>query len=110
MELQLKFYDSFPGLLKLPKKWSCQMLYLLYQLLDINLFHYITFRGIVAFFIGFIFTIGVMPLFIRWAQGRATQPIYELAPENHREKGETPTMGGVIFIGGAVLGTLIAAN
>jgi phospho-N-acetylmuramoyl-pentapeptide-transferase len=87
------------------------MLYYLYSLGGINIFHYITFRGIVAFFISFIFTIIAMPFFIRWASNRsATQPIYELAPENHKKKSKTPTMGGVVFVTGALIGILLTAK
>ena len=39
-----------------------------------------------------------MPKFIEWAKKRATQPIYELAPDSHQKKSKTPTMGGVIFL------------
>jgi phospho-N-acetylmuramoyl-pentapeptide-transferase len=39
-----------------------------------------------------------MPKFIEWAKNRATQPIYELAPDSHKKKSKTPTMGGVIFL------------
>jgi phospho-N-acetylmuramoyl-pentapeptide-transferase len=46
-----------------------------------------------------------MPRFIKWAKAKkANQPIYEYAPEGHKEKVGTPTMGGVVF----VVGTLIA--
>jgi phospho-N-acetylmuramoyl-pentapeptide-transferase len=87
------------------------MLYYLYEFMGINIFHYITVRGIIAFFISFIFTMGAMPFFIRWATGKsATQPIYELAPENHKKKGKTPTMGGIVFVGGALLGVLLTAQ
>ena len=49
-----------------------------------------------------------MPKFIKWAKSKnASQPIYELAPENHKQKAGTPTMGGVVFIFSAIIATLL---
>jgi phospho-N-acetylmuramoyl-pentapeptide-transferase len=39
-----------------------------------------------------------MPKFIKWAKEKATQPIYDLAPDSHQKKAKTPTMGGVVFL------------
>ena len=86
------------------------MLYYLYEWWGINLFHYITVRAIIAFFLAFILTLFLFPKFIRWAKRKATQPIYELAPENHRQKSKTPTMGGVVFLTGAVVAVLLTAK
>jgi len=86
------------------------MLYYFYQWFGINLFHYITFRAIVAFFVAFFITLFLFPKFIRWAKGKATQPIYDLAPQSHQGKGKTPTMGGVIFLAGAVGAILLTAK
>jgi len=86
------------------------MLYFLYSHFDINIFHYISVRSIIAFFIAFLLTIYLMPKFIQWAKNKATQPIYELAPESHKTKGKTPSMGGVVFISSAVIATLISAR
>jgi phospho-N-acetylmuramoyl-pentapeptide-transferase len=47
-----------------------------------------------------------MPKFISWAKGKATQPIYELAPESHQQKSKTPTMGGVVFLGASFIALL----
>ncbi len=81
------------------------MLYLLYQNFHINLFHYITFRAGISFFIGFILTLVLMPKFIKWAKNKnANQPIYDLAPDTHQAKSKTPSMGGVVFL----FSTLIA--
>ena len=52
-----------------------------------------------------------MPKFIAWARIKnANQPIYELAPQSHQQKGKTPTMGGVVFVICAVVATLLSAN
>ena len=75
------------------------MLYYLYQHLGINIFHYISVRAFLGFIIAFISTLYLMPKFISWAKTKATQPIYELAPQSHQEKSKTPTMGGMVFLG-----------
>jgi phospho-N-acetylmuramoyl-pentapeptide-transferase len=81
------------------------MLYELSQLLDINLFGYISVRAGVAFFIAFILTLVFMPKYLAWAISKnANQPISKYVPA-HEGKRKTPTMGGAIFI----LATLIAA-
>ena len=66
------------------------MLFYLYEYFHINIFHYITFRAIVAFFLAFILTMYTMPKFIKWAKNKATQPIFELAPETHKIKIQLP--------------------
>ncbi len=85
------------------------MLYYLYYHFGINLFHYISVRSIIAFFISFFLTLYLIPKFIKWAKDKTTQPIYELAPENHKIKSKTPSMGGVIFISSAIIAILISA-
>ncbi len=85
------------------------MLYWLHQTLDINLLGYITIRGGIAFFIALFFTLFLMPLFIRWAQRTAkVQPINEWAPERHKEKASTPTMGGIVFISATIIASLLS--
>jgi len=86
------------------------MLYYLYEQFHINIFHYITFRAILAFFLAFFITIFVMPKFIKWAKAKATQPIFDLAPDTHKAKSSTPTMGGLIFISSAVISILITTE
>jgi phospho-N-acetylmuramoyl-pentapeptide-transferase len=50
-----------------------------------------------------------MPRFIRWAQATSSvQPINEWAPERHQGKAKTPTMGGIVFISGTILASLIS--
>ena len=86
------------------------MLYFLYSHFHINIFHYISVRAIISFFISFFLTLYLMPKFISWAKNKATQPIYDLAPENHKIKAKTPTMGGVIFIISAIISTILTAK
>ena len=87
------------------------MLYTLYSLFDINIFQYITVRSAIAFFIAFVSTLYIMPMFIRWAISKnANQPIYSLAPVSHQKKSSIPTMGGIIFLMSAIIATLISAK
>ncbi|NPA87940.1 phospho-N-acetylmuramoyl-pentapeptide-transferase [Caminibacter pacificus] len=86
------------------------MLYYLYEHFGINLFHYISVRAIISFFIAFLLTLYLMPKFITWAKEKATQPIYDLAPENHQQKSKTPTMGGVVFISSAIIAIILTVK
>lgn len=84
------------------------MLYELYDLLNINILGYITIRAGISFFLALFFTLYMMPKFIRWAQKTSSvQPINEWAPENHKSKAKTPTMGGIVFIGATILASLL---
>ena len=86
------------------------MLYYIGEFLHINIFHYITVRAILAFFISFFTTIILFPKFIKWAKNKATQPIYDLAPQNHQKKSNTPTMGGIVFISSAIFSVLLTCK
>jgi phospho-N-acetylmuramoyl-pentapeptide-transferase len=84
------------------------LLYTLYEFLDINILGYITIRAGVAFFLSLFFTLILLPRFIKWAQKTSSvQPINTWAPENHKHKAKTPTMGGIIFIGSTLLASLL---
>ena len=87
------------------------MLYWLSEILNINILGYITIRAGIAFFLALFFTFLLMPRFIKWAQRTSNvQPINELAPDNHKTKASTPTMGGIIFIFATILASLISIN
>lgn len=87
------------------------MFYWLYRHLDINIFQYISFRAGISFFIAFVLTMFLMPKFIKWAKAKkASQPIYEYAPQNHQSKAGTPTMGGIVFIFSTIIATLLTAK
>ncbi|RXK05405.1 phospho-N-acetylmuramoyl-pentapeptide-transferase [Halarcobacter bivalviorum] len=87
------------------------MFYWFYRHLDINIFQYISVRAGIAFFISFFLTMYLLPKFIRWAKVRkASQPIYEYAPNSHQEKAGTPTMGGVVFIFSTIIATLLTVK
>ncbi|NPA73235.1 MAG: phospho-N-acetylmuramoyl-pentapeptide-transferase [Epsilonproteobacteria bacterium] len=87
------------------------MLYWIYSTFHINLFHYITLRAGVAFFIAFILTLFLMPSFIKWAKNqKMNQPIFGLAPDSHQKKGGTPTMGGIVFSVSTLIASLITVK
>ncbi|SFC06764.1 phospho-N-acetylmuramoyl-pentapeptide-transferase [Tropicimonas isoalkanivorans] len=77
-----------------------------------NLFRYITFRTGGAFFtalvFGFIFGRPLINL-LRRKQGKG-QPIRGDGPESHLSKVGTPTMGGVLILGGLVVSTFLWAR
>ncbi len=84
------------------------MLYTLHEFLNINILGYITIRAGIAFFLSLLFTLYLLPRFIKWAQRTSSvQPINEWAPENHKQKAKNPTMGGIIFIGSTILASLL---
>lgn len=86
------------------------MLYELSQLLDINLFGYISVRAGIAFFIAFILTILIMPKYLAWAISKnANQPISKYVPA-HEGKSKTPTMGGAIFLVATLIAALISVD
>jgi len=87
------------------------MLYWLYQITSINILQYITVRAGIAFFVAFIFTLFLIPMFIKWAKKKnASQPIYELAPKSHQKKSNTPTMGGLVFLFSTILATFLCVK
>lgn len=87
------------------------MFYLLYRQFDINIFQYITVRAGIGFFIAFLLTVFLMPKFIAWAKSKkANQPIYELAPQSHKSKSNTPTMGGIVFLFSTIIATLLSVK
>ena len=87
------------------------MLYWLSEILDINILGYITIRAGISFFIALFFTLFLMPIFIKWAKRTSSvQPINEWAPERHKEKAKTPTMGGIVFIFATIFASLISVD
>jgi len=87
------------------------LLYWLSQNFDINILSYITIRSGISFFLALFFTLFLLPKFIRWAQRTSSvQPINEWAPERHKEKASTPTMGGIVFIFATILASLLTIN
>lgn len=86
------------------------MLYELSQLLDINLFGYISVRAGIAFFIAFMVTLFIMPKYLAWAiSKKANQPISKYVPA-HEGKRHTPTMGGAIFLAATLIAALLTVD
>ena len=86
------------------------MLYELSQLLDINLFGYISVRAGFAFFVAFALTLFIMPKYLAWAISKnANQPISKYVPA-HEGKRHTPTMGGAIFLGATLIAGLLTVD
>jgi len=87
------------------------LLYWLYEILNINILGYITIRAGISFFLALFFTLMFMPVFIRWAtRTSSVQPINTWAPDRHKDKASTPTMGGIVFIGATVLASLLTVK
>lgn len=64
-----------------------------------------------AFFVALILSLFLIPKFIKWAKSKnANQPIYELAPETHKAKCTTPTMGGVVFVFCTLVASLLSVK
>jgi len=86
------------------------MLYELSQLLDINLFGYISVRAGLAFLLSFILTLILMPKYLSWAISKnANQPISKYVPA-HEGKRHTPTMGGAIFLIATLISALVTVD
>jgi phospho-N-acetylmuramoyl-pentapeptide-transferase len=92
------------------------MLYhILYALRDefgaLNVFRYLTFRSMVAFFLALTFVVVFQPRFINWFRKRSlAQPIRDDGPQSHQSKKGTPTMGGVVVVVAILLTTLLLAD
>lgn len=77
----------------------------------LNVFRYITFRTAYAAVTAMIITLLIGPYMIRKLKEMSfnmKSKGYE--PDRHKQKEGTPTMGGVIIVGSAVLSTLLWAN
>jgi phospho-N-acetylmuramoyl-pentapeptide-transferase len=97
------------------------MLYLLYERLAdnhhyipvVNLLRYLTFRSGLSLATAQLTVVAMGSRFIRWMQARQGrgQPIRTDGIERHIvEKAGTPTMGGLMFLAGIAVGTLLWAD
>ncbi len=97
------------------------MLYLLYQSLaehhlsipGLNLLRYLTFRGGMTVATAQLVVVAMGSRFIRWMRARQGkgQPIRDDGIERHvLEKAGTPTMGGLMFLAGIGVATLLWAD
>ncbi|MEM9784034.1 MAG: phospho-N-acetylmuramoyl-pentapeptide-transferase, partial [Pseudomonadota bacterium] len=92
------------------------MLYELSALSDggdvFNLFRYISFRAGGAFMTALLFGFLFGRRIINWLRRfqKKGQPIRDDGPQSHMAKAGTPTMGGVLILGGVLVGTLLWAR
>jgi len=83
------------------------LLYTLHNFFHINILGYITIRAGISFFLALFITLFLLPKFIHWAQKTSNvQPINDWAPDRHKEKASTPTMGGIIFTTSTLIASL----
>ena len=72
-----------------------------------NVFTYVTVRAVLAAITAFTIGVLVGPAFIRWAQKKAAQPVRDDGPQTHKHKNNTPTLGGLLVIGGVLASCLL---
>ena len=78
------------------------------ELSVLNVVQYITFRTGAASLTAFVFTLLLGPPLIRYLRAvQIGQVIRDDGPQSHRTKEGTPTMGGVLILGAAILPTLL---
>ena len=76
-----------------------------------NVFHYITFRAIMAALTALIFTLVLGPKVIAWLHLKQMgQPIRDDGPQSHFKKAGTPTMGGVLILSAILSAVLLWAD
>ena len=74
----------------------------------LNVVQYITFRTAAASLTAFVFTLLLGPRLIRFLRAvQIGQVIRDDGPQSHRTKEGTPTMGGLLILGAAILPTLL---
>ncbi len=76
-----------------------------------NLLNYITFRSAAAFVTSLLVTFLLGPIILGKLRRMAVhQVVREGTPDTHKEKGATPTMGGLIVLAAAILPALLFAR
>jgi phospho-N-acetylmuramoyl-pentapeptide-transferase len=76
-----------------------------------NVFIYISFRAAGAVVTSLVIAFMLGPVVIRKLQlANVGQVVRDIGPDMHRAKSGTPTMGGIIIIGAAVISTLLWAR
>jgi len=76
-----------------------------------NLLNYITFRSAAAFVTSLLVTFLIGPVILGKLRRMALhQVVREGTPDSHKEKGATPTMGGLIVLAAAILPALLFAR
>ncbi|MDB5037999.1 MAG: Phospho-N-acetylmuramoyl-pentapeptide-transferase [Bacteriovoracaceae bacterium] len=73
-----------------------------------NLFHYISFRCLVASFTSFLLAMYLMPKLIAYLNSKSIkQMIRDDGPKSHLKKTGTPTMGGLMMVIGILVSSLL---
>ncbi len=81
------------------------------ELSVLNVFRYLTFRSMVAFFVTLMLVLMLQPRFIEWVRKRQFgQPIRDDGPKSHLVKQGTPTMGGLVVVLAIVVSTVLLAD
>lgn len=76
----------------------------------LNLLRYVSFRTMAAFVTSLLICLVLYPWFIRTLQKRAIgQPIRDDGPKSHKQKENTPTMGGLLIMLAIFVSTLMWA-
>ena len=76
-----------------------------------RVFHYLTFRAILAVLTSLIISFIIGPTMIcKLSRNKIGQSIRELGPQSHYEKAGTPTMGGALILVAITLTTLLWAD
>ena len=73
----------------------------------LNLFGYVTVRAVLASLTALICGIAIGPAFIRFAKRAGGQPVREDGPRTHLQKRDTPTLGGLLMIGCALISCVL---
>lgn len=76
----------------------------------LNVVHYITFRTIAALVQALTLTLVGTEIFIRKYKGLFLSQARECTPETHKQKKDTPTMGGLIIVGATLVTCLCWCN
>lgn len=77
----------------------------------LNVFTYITFRAAMAAVTALLLSFFLGPIILRALRRAAVhQVVREGTPDSHQSKGTTPTMGGLIFLGSAIISVLLWAR
>ncbi len=76
----------------------------------LNVFHYVSFRAIAALLSTLVFSFAFGDWFIDKSKRFFRSKSREFTPENHREKDDMPTMGGIFIISAVLINALLWCN
>lgn len=76
----------------------------------LNVFHYVSFRAIAALLSTLVFSFAFGGWFIDKSKRLFRAKSREFTPENHREKDDMPTMGGIFILMAVLINSLLWCN